>query len=120
MSGTPLVLDRWACLEWLFDGANGTHPEAAEPRMWLDGVELAWPERFVFSDPPLDTRYMERRDITPLGVDIYTPDFLAIARGFGCEAERARDYEHLQALLRNAPSDRPLIVEVMEAAPFAP
>ena len=26
-------------------------------------------------------RYMERREITPLGVDIYTPDFLAIAPG---------------------------------------
>lgn len=65
-------------------------------------------------------RYMERRDITPLGVDIYTPDFLAIAKGFGCAAERARDHDHLQELLRTAPSDRPLIVEVMEAAPFAP
>jgi len=65
-------------------------------------------------------RYMERRDITPLGVDIYTPDFLAIARGFGCVAERARDHAHLQALLREAPSDRPLIIEIDEAPPFAP
>ena len=65
-------------------------------------------------------RYMERRDITPLGVDIYTPDFLAIARGFGCVAERARDHAHLQALLRQAPDDRPLIIEIDEAPPFAP
>jgi len=65
-------------------------------------------------------RYMERRDITPLGVDIYTPDFLAIARGFGCAAERARDHAHLQALLREAPDDRPLIIEIDEAPPFAP
>jgi acetolactate synthase-1/2/3 large subunit len=65
-------------------------------------------------------RYMERRDITPLGVDIYTPDLLAIARGFGCEAERARDHQHLQELLRNAPQDRPLIIEVLEQAPFHP
>jgi len=65
-------------------------------------------------------RYMERRDITPLGVDIYTPDFLAIARGFGCAAERARDHAHLQTLLREAPSDRPLIIEIDEAPPFAP
>ncbi|HGN2863157.1 TPA: thiamine pyrophosphate-dependent enzyme, partial [Pseudomonas aeruginosa] len=63
-------------------------------------------------------RYMERREITPLGVDIYTPDFLAIARGFGCAAERARDLEHLRELLRGAPADRPLIVEVLQAAPF--
>ncbi|WP_437880158.1 5-guanidino-2-oxopentanoate decarboxylase [Pseudomonas sp. LRF_L74] len=65
-------------------------------------------------------RYMERRDITPLGVDIYTPDFIAIARGFGCQAERARDHAHLQALLRDAPTDRPLLIEIAEAPPFAP
>ncbi|WP_122689099.1 5-guanidino-2-oxopentanoate decarboxylase [Pseudomonas viridiflava] len=65
-------------------------------------------------------RYMERRDITPLGVDIYTPDFVTIARGFGCLAERARDHAHLQTLLREAPGDRPLIIEVNEAPPFAP
>ena len=65
-------------------------------------------------------RYMERREITPIGVDIYTPDLLAIARGFGCAAERARDHAHLAELLRHAPSDRPLIIEVLEQAPFHP
>jgi acetolactate synthase-1/2/3 large subunit len=63
---------------------------------------------------------MERREITPIGVDIYTPDLLAIARGFGCMAERARDHAHLAELLRTAPSDRPLIIEVLEQAPFHP
>ncbi|AYC33630.1 5-guanidino-2-oxopentanoate decarboxylase [Pseudomonas cavernae] len=63
-------------------------------------------------------RYMQRRAITPLGVDIYTPDFLAIARGFGCAAERARDHAHLHELLRSAPADRPLLIEVLEAPPF--
>lgn len=65
-------------------------------------------------------RYMERRDITPIGVDIYTPDLIAIARGFGCLAEHARDHAHLAELLRNAPHDRPLIIEVREQAPFHP
>ena len=65
-------------------------------------------------------RYMQRRDIEPIGVDIYTPDLLAIARGFGCAAERARDHAHLAELLRDAPEDRPLIIEVQEAAPFHP
>lgn len=65
-------------------------------------------------------RYMQRRDITPIGVDIYTPDFIGIARGFGCQAERARDHAHLQTLLREAPQDRPLLIEVLEAPPFAP
>ncbi len=61
LSDTPLVLDGWACLEWLFDGANGTQPEAADPRVWLDGVELAWPEKFVFSDPPTSTRPVQEK-----------------------------------------------------------
>ncbi|SFP82983.1 5-guanidino-2-oxopentanoate decarboxylase [Pseudomonas borbori] len=65
-------------------------------------------------------RYMQKRDITPLGVDIYTPDLLAIARGFGCLAERARDHEHLAQLLRDAPPDRPLLIEIKEAPPFHP
>lgn len=52
VSDTPLVLDAWSCLEWLFDGANGDAEEAADPRVWLDGSELSWPEQFVFSDPP--------------------------------------------------------------------
>ncbi|WP_420067685.1 hypothetical protein [Stigmatella aurantiaca] len=55
VSDTPLVLNEWTCLEWLFDGANGSEPEAADPRVWLNGVELSWPEKFVFSDPPTST-----------------------------------------------------------------
>ncbi|MGE8498225.1 MAG: 5-guanidino-2-oxopentanoate decarboxylase [Pseudomonas sp.] len=65
-------------------------------------------------------RYMQRRDITPIAVDIYTPDLLAIARGFGCVAERARDHAHLRELLQGAPADRPLVIEVLEEAPFHP
>lgn len=65
-------------------------------------------------------RYMQRHAITPLGVDIHTPDLLAIARGFGCAAERARDHAHLAELLRGAPADRPLVIEVMEEPPFHP
>src|SRR5690606_22452644 len=47
-------------------------------------------------------RYMQDRDIVPIGVDIYTPDFLALAKGFGCRAERADSFEHLRELLRAA------------------
>lgn len=63
-------------------------------------------------------RYMEQRDITPLGVDLVTPDFLALARAFGCLAERARDLDHVQDLLATAPTDRPLLIELREVAPF--
>jgi hypothetical protein len=57
----PLVLDAWACLEWLFDGANPSGDQAADPRLWLDGVELAWPAPFVFSDPPTDQRPFQEK-----------------------------------------------------------
>jgi hypothetical protein len=50
-SDKPLVLDAWACLEWAFDGSNGDAPEAADPRVWVDGFELSWPDTFTFSDP---------------------------------------------------------------------
>jgi hypothetical protein len=43
-STTPLVLDKWACVEWLFDAAPA---EAADPRVWVDGVEIAWMPAFV-------------------------------------------------------------------------
>lgn len=64
-------------------------------------------------------RYMQQRDIEPIGVDIYTPDFLTIARGFGCRAERAESASALRSLLEaGASADRPLLIEVVEGAEF--
>jgi acetolactate synthase I/II/III large subunit len=64
-------------------------------------------------------RYMEDRDIPTIGVDIYTPDFLALAKGFGCHAERAESFAHLRELLLSAAqSDRPTVIEVQESAAF--
>ncbi len=50
--------------------------------------------------------YMIQRQIPPLGVDIYTPDFPTIARGFGWTADSATSLEHLASLL-TAASGRP-------------
>lgn len=50
VSDTKLVLDKWTCVEWLFDGKNDTGTEAALPRTWLDGSELKWPTYFAFSE----------------------------------------------------------------------
>lgn len=51
VSDTPLSLDKWTCVEWLFDGKNEADAtEAAMPRVWLDGTELAWPTKFAFSE----------------------------------------------------------------------
>ncbi len=60
-------------------------------------------------------RYMEDRDIPTIGVDIYTPDFLTLARGFGCHAERAVSFEHLRELLQSAAhARRPTLIEVLD------
>jgi acetolactate synthase-1/2/3 large subunit len=64
-------------------------------------------------------RYMQNRGIPLIGVDIYTPDFLAIARGFGCNAVRATGFDHLRdALLAAARASRPSIIEVLEDDSF--
>jgi acetolactate synthase-1/2/3 large subunit len=61
--------------------------------------------------------YMEARGIQPVGVDIYTPDFLAIAHGFGCEAERLDDPRDLPTKLAAAAGrDRPTVIEIDETA----
>jgi len=52
-SDTDIVLNNWTCVEWLFDGQNGSAPEAAEPRIWQDGKEVNWVEKFEFNDPPV-------------------------------------------------------------------
>ncbi len=64
-------------------------------------------------------RYMQNSNIPLIGVDIYTPDFLALARGFGCHAERASSFEHLRALLQTAArAERPTLIELLEDAGF--
>ncbi|MNG31563.1 hypothetical protein D3C84_1173930 [compost metagenome] len=55
----------------------------------------------------------------PLGVDIYTPDFIKIAEGFGWNSLRAVDHQDLHArLLEARDSALPTLIEVREAAPF--
>jgi hypothetical protein len=54
VSDTMLVLDTWTCVEWLFDAANGAAAVPADPQMWLDGTELAWPTEFTFDNTGTD------------------------------------------------------------------
>jgi acetolactate synthase-1/2/3 large subunit len=64
-------------------------------------------------------RYMQNRSIAPIGVDIYTPDFLTLAAGFGCEAARASSLDHLRELLNEAAQAQlPTVIEVLENADF--
>lgn len=60
-------------------------------------------------------RYMQERGIAEIGVDIYTPDFQAIARGFGCRSVTVQTLQALSEELRAAnTSDRPTLLEIDE------
>jgi acetolactate synthase-1/2/3 large subunit len=60
-------------------------------------------------------RYMVDRDIEPIGVDIYTPDFLTLARGFGCRAASANTPGQLANELKQAAGRRvPTLIEIDE------
>ena len=49
-SNTPIVVNDWTCVEWLFDAQNGSEPEAADPRIWQDGVETTFQAGFEYVD----------------------------------------------------------------------
>ena len=46
--------------------------------------------------------YMQRHGITPVGVDLHTPDFVAIARAYGAAGARLDSLEALPMLLGEA------------------
>jgi acetolactate synthase-1/2/3 large subunit len=53
--------------------------------------------------------------IPPLGTNLYTPDFLTIAKGYGCSAHRAKSLAHLRALLQQAGQQTtPILIEIQE------
>ena len=62
-------------------------------------------------------QYMLDRNIPTIGVDIYTPDFQTIARGFGCHAVKVESAAHLGEELRKAhAAKRPTVIEIDDAA----
>ncbi|MFV3411494.1 5-guanidino-2-oxopentanoate decarboxylase [Pseudomonas nitroreducens] len=62
-------------------------------------------------------RYMVNRDIEPVGVDIYTPDFIGAARALGCKAHCASDEAALRAALREASAcSLPTLIEIDQAS----
>ena len=58
-----------------------------------------------------------RADAIPeIGVDIHTPDFALLARGFGAEAATAASLDALVAAVRTAlAADRPTLIEIEDA-----
>lgn len=63
--------------------------------------------------------YMTARQITPVGVDLKVPDFVRIAEGFGCAAERVRSFAGLaEALVAAHERFVPTLIEIRADAPF--
>ncbi|WP_312527278.1 5-guanidino-2-oxopentanoate decarboxylase [Paracoccus sp. (in: a-proteobacteria)] len=53
--------------------------------------------------------------VVPVGVDIFTPDFLTLAKGFGCHAVPLSNLSDLPAALHDAAKRKgPTVIEIME------
>jgi acetolactate synthase I/II/III large subunit len=56
---------------------------------------------------------MLQREVEPIGVDLHTPDFVALARAYGWQAQRVAEGEALDEALRHASSqDVPTLIEI--------
>ncbi len=61
-------------------------------------------------------RYFEQSGVERVGVDLHTPDFVALAKSFGCSACRPSNLEELASALKEAAEDsRPTLIEVRQA-----
>ncbi|QKZ06583.1 5-guanidino-2-oxopentanoate decarboxylase [Pseudomonas eucalypticola] len=61
-------------------------------------------------------KYMVNRAITPVGVDIHTPDFVAIAQAMGCHAQAVSTVERLRNAVRGAVArGLPTLIEIDQA-----
>ena len=64
---------------------------------------------------------MVERGIPEIGVKPRNPDYLALAKAFGCDAVRPQSLAELEAALRTAfEADRPTLIEVRQDSPFLP
>ena len=62
---------------------------------------------------------MDRKKISRIGVDLLTPDFPAVARGFGCRAGKPESLDDFRSLLRDALRvPVPTLIELDAAAAF--
>ncbi|MDH0748500.1 5-guanidino-2-oxopentanoate decarboxylase [Pseudomonas sp. GD03842] len=58
-------------------------------------------------------KYMVNRAIEPVGVDIYTPDFIGVAKALGCAAQTVSGVEPLKAALSAAAAHTgPTVIEI--------
>lgn len=57
-------------------------------------------------------RFMDAHGVERLGVDLKAPDFLTLARGFGCLSTRVDNPASLSDALASRPLDEPMLIEV--------
>ena len=61
-------------------------------------------------------QYMIDRNIPTIGVDIFTPDFLTIAKGFGCKTSSPGSYAEFSGALKIAKSaELPTLILIDES-----
>jgi hypothetical protein len=65
-SSTPVATGRWQCVEWLWDAQNGDMPQAADPRIWVDGQELMFGPGLQYNGDGNNTT--PNRPTTPKGI----------------------------------------------------
>jgi acetolactate synthase-1/2/3 large subunit len=64
--------------------------------------------------------FMAERDIPQIGVDIFTPDFVAVAKAFGCEASRPGSLAELERELKaSLTREVPTVIEIQAGSPLA-
>ena len=64
--------------------------------------------------------FMEERDIPQIGVDIFTPDFVGLARALGCEAVRPATVGELEeALAASVTKTVPTVIEIKSGSALA-
>jgi acetolactate synthase-1/2/3 large subunit len=64
--------------------------------------------------------FMAERDIPQIGVDIFTPDFVGLAKALGCEASRPASLAELESeLAASAKRKVPTVIEIQAGSPLA-
>jgi len=59
-------------------------------------------------------RFMQAGQITPVGVDLHSPDFTALARAYALPGQRLERLDDLPRLIAAAPTDGPSLIEIDE------
>ena len=64
--------------------------------------------------------FMAERDIPQIGVDIFTPDFIGLAKALGCEASRPTSLAEFESELKASSTRKvPTVIEIRAGSPFA-